>query len=211
MSGTETQVFLACQPICLAGLSRVIHAAGLELIGTSDGTEDVVPAIRQSRAEVAVLDVSRAGVVVERVLGELGTGTPVRVVFGSHSPTGAEALQAIELGAAGFLALDSSLGDLQRDLARTRWEATTVSARFEHLVIEELRERGVHADDKALTPRQATIIGLVADGLSTSQIAEQLSLSPLTVKAHYAGINENLGVSSKAAAVAAAFRRGILV
>ena len=36
------------------------------------------------------------------------------------------------------------------------------------------------------------------------------AISPLTVKAHHVGINRTLGVSSKAAAVAQAFRRGIL-
>lgn len=211
MSRTANAAYVACQPICLAGLVEVVRAAGFDVVATSDGTEDVVPEVLRCEAEMAVLDLTLSGVEVDHVLDELGgNGSRVRVVFGSHSPSGEEALEAVEGGAAGFLAFDSPLAELRDDLERTRSEPTTVSARFEHLVMDELRTRGEHADDRQLTPRQATVIAMVADGLSTAEIAERLSLSPLTVKAHYAGINEALDVSSKAAAVAAAFRRGLL-
>jgi DNA-binding NarL/FixJ family response regulator len=108
------------------------------------------------------------------------------------------------------VALDSPLDELRDDLDRARNGGATVSARFQHLMMDALRERGEHSEEKALSPRQASIIKLVADGVSTAEIADMLSISPLTVKSHYSGINEKLGVSSKAAAVAEAFRRGIL-
>ena len=211
MTGTDTRVYVACQPVCRAGLRELLEGLGFEVVEISDGDRDVVPEVRRSGAEMAILDVGRPGVDVARVLAQLSRGEPgVRVVFGSHAPASPDLFMAIESGAAGFVALDSPLEELRQDLDRARSGGPTVSARFEHVLMDEIRERGGSSEQRTLTPRQATIIKLVADGHPTQKIAEVLSISPLTVKSHYSGINRTLGVSSKAAAVAEAFRRGIL-
>ncbi len=65
-----------------------------------------------------------------------------------------------------------------------------------------------HAD--GLSPREADILRLVSTGLSDSGIAERLFLSPHTVHRHVANIRTKLGTPSRAAAVAAATKRGLL-
>jgi len=61
-----------------------------------------------------------------------------------------------------------------------------------------------------LTPREADILRLVAQGLVDAQIAERLFLSPHTVHRHIANIRTKLDVPSRAAAVAYATRAGLL-
>lgn len=61
----------------------------------------------------------------------------------------------------------------------------------------------------ALTPRQQAIMHLVARGLSNEEIAQQLVLSPGTVRKHLDNAFRQLGVSSRAAAVARAFPEGV--
>ena len=61
-----------------------------------------------------------------------------------------------------------------------------------------------------LTPREAEVLGLVAQGLSNPQIAERLVVSEHTVHRHLANIFTRLDVSSRAAAVAVAAERGLL-
>lgn len=53
-----------------------------------------------------------------------------------------------------------------------------------------------------LTPREAECLGLVADGLTSKQIARRLALSPRTVDMHLARACHRLGVSTRAQAVA---------
>jgi LuxR family maltose regulon positive regulatory protein len=73
------------------------------------------------------------------------------------------------------------------------------------------RERGVAATAPAgLTPREIDVLRLVADGLSNQAIAERLFVSEHTVHRHVANILNKLSVSSRAAAVAQAARRGVL-
>ena len=57
-----------------------------------------------------------------------------------------------------------------------------------------------------LTPREAEVLRLVAQGRSNRDIADVLVLSPRTVKRHIENIFDKLGVSSRAAATAFALR-----
>jgi pimeloyl-ACP methyl ester carboxylesterase/DNA-binding CsgD family transcriptional regulator len=61
-----------------------------------------------------------------------------------------------------------------------------------------------------LSPREREVLALVAAGLGEREIAERLVLSPHTVHRHVANIRAKLGVSSQAAAVAEAGRRGLI-
>jgi pimeloyl-ACP methyl ester carboxylesterase/DNA-binding CsgD family transcriptional regulator len=65
-------------------------------------------------------------------------------------------------------------------------------------------------DDNPLSPREKEVLGLVAQGLSDREIAEQLVVSPHTVHRHVANIRTKLGSGSRAAAVAEAARLGLL-
>lgn len=61
-----------------------------------------------------------------------------------------------------------------------------------------------------LTSRETEILTLVAGGLSDREIAERLVLSPHTVHRHVANVRTKLGLPTRAAAVAAAAKRGLL-
>jgi pimeloyl-ACP methyl ester carboxylesterase/DNA-binding CsgD family transcriptional regulator len=66
------------------------------------------------------------------------------------------------------------------------------------------------AAGEELTSRETEVLALVAGGLSDREIAERLVLSPHTVHRHVANIRTKLGLPTRAAAVAAAARRGLL-
>lgn len=66
------------------------------------------------------------------------------------------------------------------------------------------------ADTSELTNRETEILGLIASGLSDREIADRLVLSPHTVHRHVANLRTKLGLPTRAAAVAAATRRGLL-
>lgn len=68
--------------------------------------------------------------------------------------------------------------------------------------------QGAGVDD--LTRRETEVLGLVAAGLSDREIADRLVLSPHTVHRHVANVRTKLGLPTRAAAVAAAAKRGLL-
>lgn len=58
--------------------------------------------------------------------------------------------------------------------------------------------------------REGEVLNFIAQGLSIPAIAAELYLAPSTVKTHVQRLYEKLGVGDRAAAVAAAMRRGLL-
>jgi DNA-binding NarL/FixJ family response regulator len=60
-----------------------------------------------------------------------------------------------------------------------------------------------------LTSREVEVLGLVAAGMTSAQIANTLFLSPRTVETHITSIYHKLGVSSRAAATRFALEHGL--
>jgi DNA-binding CsgD family transcriptional regulator len=69
-----------------------------------------------------------------------------------------------------------------------------------------VRANGIHG---SLTPREAEVLALIADGLSNKEIADRLFLSARTVERHITHIHAKLGTRSKAEATAWALRRAL--
>jgi PAS domain S-box-containing protein len=64
--------------------------------------------------------------------------------------------------------------------------------------------------DPRLTPRQREILDLIASGLSTAEVARELTLSPETVRNHLRNAFGELGAHTRVEAIAAAQRLGLL-
>jgi len=77
-------------------------------------------------------------------------------------------------------------------------------------LLDSLRSEAPKAADSPLSTRETEVLKLVAAGLNNQTIAQQLFLSEHTVHRHVANILNKLSVSSRAAAVAQAARRGLL-
>jgi DNA-binding NarL/FixJ family response regulator len=67
------------------------------------------------------------------------------------------------------------------------------------------------AAPEALTAREAQILALLAEGLVNKQIAARLGISRHTVKTHLGALFHKLGVSTRAEAVAAGARAGVIL
>ena len=73
-----------------------------------------------------------------------------------------------------------------------------------------LARRRADLELRRLSPRELDVLRLAADGHTGPRIAEQLVVSPATVKTHFEHIYEKLGVGDRAAAVAHALRTGLI-
>jgi DNA-binding CsgD family transcriptional regulator len=73
-----------------------------------------------------------------------------------------------------------------------------------------LARRRAELGSQRLSERELEVLALAAEGYSGPQISERLFVSPATVKTHFEHIYEKLGVGDRAAAVAHAFRTGLI-
>lgn len=159
---------------------------------THAGAGEFLAAWRPEEAGCLVLDVrmpGMSGLELQALLKERGVEVPI--VFLSGHGDIPMALRAVRLGALDFLEkpfrdqalIDAVHAALAEDASRRRRREAT---------------EGLLALYAALSPREAEVGGLVADGFSSPEIAEKLRLSPRTVEMHRARAMRRLGVDGVA-------------
>src|SRR6185436_5129540 len=183
----------------LAGIANLVStaplraaasfAAGYVALGDSkpdaarQHLEDAVDLYLQSGAP---FEVARARIELARALGSLGRTDDALE----------EAQRAIEL-----------LAELNAQFEMGR--ARTVLESLKHSP-QTGGKADAHSRNGGLTKREIEVLRLVAEGLNNQTIAERLFVSDHTVHRHLANILRKLSVSTRAAAVAQAARRGLL-
>ncbi len=115
-------------------------------------------------------------------------------------------LEAVRIGAAGYLVKDESFAWLPNALDNVRRGSFAMPRRLTGHVVQELRtgaprRRAVVGPDVRLTSREWEVMHLIGDGLSTRQVAERLTLSPTAVRVHISAAVRKLGVEDRVQAI----------
>jgi DNA-binding NarL/FixJ family response regulator len=202
-------------PIVRDGLRAVFDGAGVagapafEVAGeAADGGEAVDRAIALG-VDVVLMDLRMprvGGVEAIRLLREKAPDIKVLVLTTFDSDS--DVLPAVEAGATGYL-----LKDAPRDeLLRAVHAASLGQAVLAPSVAQKLlgRVRAPAAPAEQLTDRELKVLSLVAAGATNREAAKQLFISEATVKTHLLHAYGKLGVRDRAAAVAEAYKRGLL-
>ncbi len=196
-------------PVVRDGICSLLGAVpGFEVVGDADSGPAAVARARELDPDVVVMDLRMpggGGVEALREIRRLGLRAQVLVL--TTYDTDSETVAAIEAGASGYLLKDSPTEALVAGVRATAAGETvlspTVMARLASHVRSPVRSG-------ALTAREREVLVLVARGRSNRLVAEELFVSEATVKTHLVRIYEKLGVTDRAAAVAAGYQRGIL-
>ena len=173
----------------------------------SDGAE-ALDLVEPLRPDVILMDLRMpglGGVATIRALAERGVAARVLVL--TTYDTDSDVVPALEAGATGYLLKDSPRDELVRAIrAAARGEAVLAPSVATRLV-SQLR---APAQD-ALSERELEVLTLIAQGETNRGAAARLFISEATVKTHLLHIYEKLDVNDRAAAVATAYERGLLV
>jgi DNA-binding NarL/FixJ family response regulator len=215
-----TRVVLADdQDLIRAGLRLVIdRAPGLTVVGEAATGDDAVRVAREARADVVLMDIRMPGLdglAATRRMAADDSLTGVRVLILTTFEVDEYVFEALRSGASGFLgkgARPEVLIDAIRTVARggallspsaTRGLITRFLTLHDS---EPVRPSPLLA---TLTDRERQVVALVADGMSNTEIACQLTLSPLTVKTHANHAMTKLGARDRAQLVVLAYQTGL--
>jgi len=192
---------------------------GIEVVALLEDGEQAVAAGLEHRPDVALLDLRMPrvdGVEATRRLREQVPGT--RVVVLTTYADDESILSALRAGATGYLTKDAPSEEIERAVrdaaaGRTRLDPA-VQARMVQLVTSDAtapRSDGPPAGPGGvLTEREVEVLTLIAEGLSNRAIAGKLFVTEATVKTHVNNVFTKLDVGDRAAAVAWAFRSGLV-
>jgi DNA-binding NarL/FixJ family response regulator len=118
----------------------------------------------------------------------------------------------LRAGAAGYILKRARSADLVNAIHTVYRDGTYLSANIASTLMEEIASPGETAanDPSLLTKREEEVVRLLAEGLSSREIAERLHLGIRTVDTHRAHIMEKIGVHSTVELVTYAIRQGIV-
>ncbi|MFC6577369.1 response regulator [Planomonospora parontospora] len=177
-----------------------------EVLGEAADGARAVELARALSPDVILMDLRMPGTDGVAAIKELARlGSAARVLVLTTYDTDRDVLPAIEAGATGYLLKDTGRDELVR--------AVRTAARGEAVLSPSVATRllgQVRTPADPLSTRELEVLRLIAEGGTNREIAARLFISEATVKSHVLHIYTKLGVNDRAAAVAAAFRRGLL-
>ena len=172
----------------------------------ADGNEALAVA-RAVQPDVVLMDLRMPGmdgVTAIRALRD--QGFQARVLVLTTYDTDSDVLPAIRAGATGYLLKDTPREELFRAVSAAHRGESVLSPAVAGRLMGELRSP---ARDE-LSQRELEVLGLIAQGCTNRETATRLFISEATVKTHLLHAYAKLGVRDRAAAVAAAYARGLL-
>jgi DNA-binding NarL/FixJ family response regulator len=195
-----------------SGIRRILEAQpGFEVVGeASDGVE-ALALVRDAAPAVIVLDLNMPGTGGLDVLQALKATRPAIKVVVLTMHAGREYVaRAMKGGADAYLLKDSAVQDLvaavEAVLSGQPYFSPSIQA-----MMAELRGEGTAAQrGSSLTDREREVLGWLARGLSSKEVAQRLDISVRTVETHRANLMHKLGVKSVALMIQVALREGII-
>ncbi len=180
---------------------------GMEVIAEAGDISAVMRHVPRHLPHVLVLDLrlpNGSSIATIRRLREEVPDTEIVVLTMEESP--AFAHQALEAGAVGFVVKDRADTELPLAIRRAARGEEYVSPRVAP-ALAALRDGTLNA---GLSPRETEILRLIALGHTSTEIAQQLTLSRRTVETHRARIHRKLGLDTRAQLVRYALGRHLL-
>ena len=198
-----------------AGIRRALEADGFAVCAEAADAEEAVEAAVRERPDLCVLDVrmpAGGGIRAAAEISELLPSTAIVMLTVSLDES--DLFDALRAGADGYLLKDTDPARLPFALRGVLDGEAALPRTLAARVIEEFRSRDgrrrlllerQHA--AKLTAREWQVLDGLRQGESTADIAEHLSVSPVTVRRHVSEILRKLRVSSREAAVRLLDRR----
>jgi two-component system nitrate/nitrite response regulator NarL len=199
-------------PLFRDGLVRALTSSGVvDVVAEADDGVAALALIKTHLPHVALLDYRMPGMDGAKVAAAVRRDDlPTRVLLLSAHDESAIVFQALAEGAAGFLNKESTKNEIVKGVLDCAKGRDVVSPALAAGLAGEIRRRGEAQTPTVLTAREREVLNFIAQGHSVPAIAAELYLAPSTVKTHVQRLYEKLGVGDRAAAVAAAMRRGLL-
>lgn len=194
-------------PVVTELLARYLEERGLTVVGTARDGAEAVELIERTRPAVALVDVHMpyvGGVDVARRLREAGSPTAV-VLYTSTGPSEL-LLHALEVGVRGIVQKEGPLEDVVRALSAAAAGSLWIDPQLSSVLLSaESTDRL-----RVLTGRQREVLELIADGLTTDEVAAALFITPDTVRVHLRNAMAILDARTRTHAIAKAIRRSLI-
>jgi len=197
-----------------AGFRALLNSLGdVKVVAEAGDGDAALRLIEALQPDVALLDIAMPGLNGLQVAARAAQKCPsVRVIILSMHANEEYVLQALRVGAAGYLLKDAGTSELELAVRAVARGDTYLSPPVSKPVIEDYVRRVSSPPGSLdrLTPRQRKVLQLIARGYSTKAMALELNISVKTIEAHRAKLMEQLDIHDIAGLVRYAIRVGLV-
>jgi DNA-binding NarL/FixJ family response regulator len=198
------------------GLRDILEDQGVNVVGEADNGERGAELVAELAPDVAVMDLNMPGVggveATRRIAAQTPTTSVMVLTISSDDET---VMQAMMAGASGYLLKDASVEELVAGIRAAAAGESSISPRIASKLLVWLREG--HAEQRTpevaradLSDREIEVLRLLAAGKGNAAIAEELFISPKTVKNHIASILVKLQIENRIQAAIYAVKAGLV-
>ena len=184
------------------------------IVGDAANAEQALEMIERLSPDVALLDIRLPGVSGIDLCRTVANQYPQTAVLILTTFTDESLVaQCIQAGARGFIVKDIERFDLKRSIRAVARGEAVIDPKAAVAVLAQLRRASQvnqEPSPEPLSTQQIVILRLIAQGLSSREIATQLYLSENTVKGYVQEILHRLGVKNRTEAVMVAVKQGWL-
>jgi DNA-binding NarL/FixJ family response regulator len=212
---TVTVLLADDHPIVRQGLRHLFEdEPDMVIVGEASDGLQAVQLAEKYKPNVLILDIMMPdlnGLEVLRQVKERSPGTSNIVL--SMQSADVYVVEALKAGALGYVLKETGPSELlsavQRVIGGQRYLSPRISERLIDVLLENTRR--LPADPyQSLTNREREVLQMAAEGLSTSEIAKRLSISPRTAEIHRGRMMNKLALHNQTDLIRYALKRGIL-
>ncbi|MCO1659320.1 response regulator [Pseudonocardia humida] len=213
------RVLIADDEALVRGGFRVLIETepGMVVVGEAADGATAVDLVRRTRPDVVLMDVRMPGVDGLRATREIAADPDlagVHVLILTTFDHDEHVIEALGAGAAGFLIKNTEPRQLLHGIRVVAGGEALLSPGLTRRLVARLTDRTAPRLNPAalsqLTAREREIVGLVAHGLSNTDIATALTISHATVKTHVGRALTKLGARDRAQLVALAYQHRLV-
>ena len=197
-----------------AGIRRMLDGLlpCMEIVGESGNGREALRMIVDNNVELLITDLSMPDIEGTSLIRKAKKRAPeLKCIVLSMHTTQDHVVAALRAGADGYVHKNASANELQDAVESVAGGATYLHPSIAGSVVDLLRESDGSGDPlDQLTDRQREVLKLIAEGCTTREIADKLSVSAKTVETHRSQLMDRLNIRNVPGLVKLAIRKGLV-
>jgi DNA-binding NarL/FixJ family response regulator len=197
------------------GLRELLEERGLDVVAEATDGETAVQVVRDVAPDVVAMDIAMPGMSGIEATSEVRAAAPAaKVIMLTVSADERDVEHAIVAGACGYVLKDAAVEEIVAGIRAAAAGDALLSPRIAAGILERARATAAASLPQSaraeLTEREGEVLGLIAEGKENAEIAEELFISPHTVKNHVSNILGKLESETRIEAAVKAARGRLL-
>ena len=206
------------QRVVREGLATILGLLpDVEVIAAAADGEDAIALAAEHRPDAVLMDLRMPRCDGVEATRRMRAHDPdIKVLMLTTYADDRSVIEALRAGARGYLTKDAGADEIRRALEDVTHGRAVIDPAVQHHLVDAIstdrRADAPASDDlpNGLTPREAEVLALIAQGLSNTEIAARLVVSEATIKTHVNHLFSKTGVRDRAQAVSYAYKHGLV-